>query len=40
LCLDEQIARRADELWQQRGGGHGFDWADWFQAESEINEWH
>ncbi len=37
---DEQIARRAHELWQRRGGGHGCDWADWFQAEREINELH
>jgi hypothetical protein len=20
--------------------GHGRDWADWFQAEREINKWH
>ena len=40
LNLEEQIAERAHELWQQRNGEHGNDLADWFQAEREINEWH
>ena len=40
LNLEEQIAERAHELWQQRNGEHGSDLADWFQAEREINEWH
>jgi Protein of unknown function (DUF2934) len=38
--LEEQIAERAHELWQQRNGEHGNDLADWFQAEREISEWH
>ena len=40
VSLEEQIAQRAHELWHQRGGEHGSDMADWFQAEREVNEWH
>jgi hypothetical protein len=40
VCLEEQIAQRANELWRQRGHQHGNDLTDWFQAEREINEWH
>lgn len=29
----EQVARKAYELYQQRGAEHGQDWADWFAAE-------
>ena len=32
LSLEEQVAERAHELWQQRNGEHGNDLADWFQA--------
>lgn len=32
----EDIARRAYELYEHRGGEHGHDWDDWFQAESEV----
>jgi hypothetical protein len=35
---DRQIAQRAYELWEQRGSVHGDDWADWFEAEIEINQ--
>jgi HSP20 family molecular chaperone IbpA len=31
-----EIARRAYELFQARGGEHGHDWEDWFRAESEV----
>jgi hypothetical protein len=31
------VARRAYELYEHRGGEHGHDWDDWFQAEREIN---
>jgi HSP20 family protein len=31
-----QIARRAYELFEARGGEHGHDWEDWFRAESEL----
>jgi hypothetical protein len=40
VSLEEQIARRANELWQQRNGEHGHDLTDWLQAEREIGEWH
>jgi len=40
VSLEEQIAQRAHELWQQHGGEHGNDLTDWFDAEREINEWH
>jgi hypothetical protein len=40
VSLEDQIAQRAHELWQQRGGSHGSDLTDWLHAESEINEWH
>jgi DUF2934 family protein len=32
----EQIARRAYELFLARGGGHGRHEDDWFQAEREL----
>jgi HSP20 family molecular chaperone IbpA len=32
----ELIAQRAYEIYQSRGGGHGFHEEDWFQAEQEI----
>jgi hypothetical protein len=40
VSLEEQIARRANELWQQRNHEHGYDMADWLRAEREITEWH
>jgi len=39
VSLEEQIAQRAHELWQQRGAEHGSDQTDWFRAEREINEY-
>ena len=37
--IDEGLARkiemRAYEIYQQRGGGHGYDMEDWLQAERE-----
>jgi DUF2934 family protein len=32
----EEIARRAYEIYVSRGGNHGFDLADWLQAESQV----
>ena len=32
----DDIARRAYELYEERGGGHGRDWEDWLQAEREL----
>ena len=40
VSLEEQIAQRAHELWQQRGRQHGSDLTDWLHAEREVNEWH
>ena len=34
--LDARIAMRAYELYEQRGGCHGEDQADWFEAERQI----
>ncbi|RKG78083.1 DUF2934 domain-containing protein [Corallococcus terminator] len=33
---NEQIARRAFEIYQARGGTHGSSEQDWFQAEREL----
>jgi HSP20 family molecular chaperone IbpA len=30
------IAQRAFEIYESRGGGHGFDQDDWFMAEREL----
>jgi hypothetical protein len=35
---DEEVARRAYELYLARGGDHGFDMDDWIQAESELRD--
>ncbi len=34
--LQEQIRRRAYELYEERGKDGGHDLADWLQAESEV----
>ncbi len=34
--LQGRIAVRAHELYEQRGGCHGEDQADWFEAERQI----
>jgi Protein of unknown function (DUF2934) len=36
--LEEQIRLRAYELYEQRGGEHGYDLDDWLQAESELTQ--
>ncbi|WP_225412401.1 DUF2934 domain-containing protein [Stigmatella hybrida] len=33
---EEQIARRAYEIYQARGGEHGSNEQDWYQAEREL----
>ena len=33
---DASIAQRAYEIYESRGGGHGFDQDDWFRAEQEV----
>ncbi len=40
VSLEEQVAERAHELWQQRNREHGSHLADWFQAQREIHDWH
>jgi hypothetical protein len=34
--MEEEIRRRAYELYEKRGGEHGRAQEDWFQAEAEI----
>ena len=34
----EDIARRAYQLYEERGGEHGRDVEDWFQAERELRQ--
>jgi len=34
--LEEEIRRRAYELFQERGGEHGHEHEDWFRAEAEV----
>lgn len=34
----EEIARRAYQLYEERGGVHGQDQEDWFLAERELRE--
>jgi len=36
--LQEQIRRRAYELYEQRGRDDGHETDDWLQAESEVNQ--
>lgn len=36
LSEHDAIARRAHELFVERGGEHGFHEADWLQAEAEL----
>jgi hypothetical protein len=30
--------RIAYDIWQTRGGGHGHDRADWFEAENQLGK--
>ncbi|CAN5818696.1 hypothetical protein BH24ACI4_BH24ACI4_13370 [soil metagenome] len=34
----EEVARRAHDRFRERGGQHGQDQADWFEAEREVRE--
>jgi hypothetical protein len=34
--IGSQIAQRAYEIFEKEGHGHGHDWDDWFQAETEV----
>jgi hypothetical protein len=33
---DDQVRRRAYEIWEQSGRQHGKDADDWYRAESEV----
>jgi hypothetical protein len=33
----DEIARRAYELFLERGGAHGQDWQDWLIAERQLS---
>jgi Protein of unknown function (DUF2934) len=37
LSMEDQIRRRAHEIWLERDGQGGSDVADWLQAEKEIS---
>ncbi|HYX70437.1 MAG TPA: DUF2934 domain-containing protein [Terriglobales bacterium] len=34
--MEEEIRRRAYQLYEERGGQHGFDQDDWLRAEAEV----
>lgn len=36
FVYEENVADRAYELWQRRGGGPGNDQEDWFEAERQL----
>jgi hypothetical protein len=36
INVEEEIRRRAYELFEQRGYNHGSDYEDWLRAEREI----
>jgi hypothetical protein len=34
--MEEEIRRRAYEIYEERGGTHGLDQDDWYRAEQEV----
>lgn len=36
FAFEEEVQDRAYEIWQARGGGHGHDRDDWFEAERQL----
>lgn len=34
--LEEDVRRRAYEIYEERGGQHGLDQDDWYRAEQEV----
>lgn len=36
----EAVQRRAYELFEARGGQHGFELEDWLKAEQEVSQKH
>jgi Protein of unknown function (DUF2934) len=35
-AAEDEVRRRAYELYEERGGEQGHDWDDWFRAEQEV----
>ena len=35
---NDEVARKAYELYMSRGGGHGADFDDWIEAEKQLKE--
>ena len=38
FVYEEEVADRAYALWQRRGGEHGRDLEDWFEAERQLRD--
>ena len=38
FVYEEEVADRAYEFYQARGGEHGRDWEDWFEAERQLHK--
>lgn len=37
----QRIEKKAYELYEKRGGNHGGDWNDWFEAEKMVtSQWN
>ena len=36
MAYDQEVNRRAYELWEAAGGQHGDDLRHWFEAEREV----
>jgi len=36
FVYEEEVADRAYELWERRGGEHGQDQRDWFEAQRQL----
>ena len=36
LVTDDDVRRRAYELYEERGGEQGHDWDDWLRAEQDF----
>ncbi len=34
--IQELIAKKAYEIYEKRGGRHGDDWSDWYEAEKAV----
>ena len=37
---NDEVARKAYELYMSRGGGHGADFDDWIEAEKQLKQGH